>query len=90
MNSIWGNSISSGTTILTNQTFTMYTSNGVNIDFTGKVVLGKETKNRKRYNPFPLFWNCIPLRKMLCPLFLQFRTPSILLILLDGRWTSYQ
>lgn len=72
MNSIWGNSISPGTTILTNQTFTMYTSNGVNIDFTGKVVLGKE-KN----NPFPLFWNCFPLRKRLCPLFLQFRTPSI-------------
>lgn len=89
MNSIWGNSISPGITILANQIFTMYTSNGVNIDFTGKVVPGKKI-NRKTYNPFPLFWNFIPLRKRLCPLFLQFRTPSILLILLDRRRTSYQ
>lgn len=46
MNSIWGNSISPGITILANQIFTMYTSNGVNIDFTGKVVPGKKQIER--------------------------------------------
>lgn len=55
MNSIWGNSISPGTTILTYQTFTMYTSNGVNIDFTGKVVLGKEKKIERHTTHFYCF-----------------------------------
>lgn len=55
MNSIWGNSISPGTTILTYQTFTMYTSNGVNIDFTGKVVLGKEKKIERHTTHFHCF-----------------------------------
>lgn len=61
MNSIWGNSISPGTTILTNQTFTMYTSNGVNIDFTGKVVLGKEKKIERHTNHFHCFGRIVSL-----------------------------
>lgn len=62
MNSIWGNSISPGTTILTNQTFTMYTSNGVNIDFTGKVVLGKEKKS-KDIQPISTVLELFPFKK---------------------------
>lgn len=61
MNSIWGNSISPGITILTNQIFTMYTSNGVNIDFTGKVVPGK--KKSKDIQPISTVLELYPFKK---------------------------